>query len=170
MDEPGISIDRIEPFIKATIETFKTMVHLKVIHGEIRVRKANEPTSDFSGIIGLTGGAEGTVTLGFPRGTTAKAVASSFLGEEAVSESLVADTIGEIVNIITGYAQKDMPGVEINISLPTVVKGAGHEIISHSDNKKIITFFACPLGEFSLEVYLEGLPGPFPPHSHQRGI
>ncbi|HKP98349.1 MAG TPA: chemotaxis protein CheX [Fibrobacteria bacterium] len=164
MNEPVIRIDQIEPFIKATIETFKTMVHLKVIHGEIRVRKPSEPASDYSGIIGLTGGAEGSVTLGFPLGT-AKAVASSFLGEETVSESLVADTIGEIANIITGYAKKDIPGVEINISLPTVIKGASHEIISHADDKKIITFFVCPLGEFSLEVYLEGLPGQFPTQS-----
>ena len=169
MGEPATRIDQIEPFIMATIETFKTMVHLKVINGEIRIRRPIEPTSDYTGIIGLTGDAEGTVTLGFPW-DTAKAVASSFLGEETVSESLVADTIGEIVNIITGYAKKDMPGVEINISLPTVVKGAGHEIISHSDDKKIITFFACPLGEFSLEVYLEGLPEPLPPQSGQEEV
>lgn len=157
MNATNTRIDQMEPFIKATIETFKTMVHLKVIQGEIRVRKAVDRTSDLSGIIGLTGGAEGSVTLGFPM-DTAKAVASSFLRKETVSESLVVDSIGEIVNIITGYAKQYIPGIEINISLPTVIRGAGHEILSHADDKKIVTFFACPLGEFSLEVYLEGLP------------
>jgi chemotaxis protein CheX len=158
MNATNARIDQMEPFIKATIETFKTMIHLKVIQGEIRVRKAAEHTSDYSGIIGLTGGAEGSVTLGFST-DTAKAVASSFLRKEAISESLVVDTVGEIANIITGYAKQYIPGIEINISLPTVIRGARHEIISHTDDRKIVTFFACPLGEFSLEVYLEGLPG-----------
>lgn len=156
-DSSNPMADQAEPFIKATLDTFRIMVHLKAIREETAFRDAGSLTNDFSGIIGMTGGAEGSVTLRFPR-VTAKAVACSFLGEEIVSDTLVADTIGEIANIITGYAKKDMPEMEVNISLPTVITGARHEIITHGDARKSVTFFTCSQGRFSLEVYLESLP------------
>ncbi len=157
METVRLRTERVEPFIKATLETFKTMVHLKNVRGEIRLRKTGAVSSDVSGIIGLSGAAEGTVTLALPK-RTAQAVAASFLGETEVSDALVADSIGEIVNIITGFAKQNLPEVDIHISLPTVIVGPGHRSSSHADSRKVATYFDCPLGEFRLEVYLEGLP------------
>ena len=157
MEANNLKLDQIEPFIKATIETFRDMVHLKVIQGEIRLHRPGDTPNHYSGMIGLSGDAEGSVTMGFPN-DTAKAIASSFLGQEPDSERLVADTIGEIVNIITGFAKRDFPDVEVHISIPTVITGLGHAITTHADDRKVVTFFSCPVGEFSLEVYLEGLP------------
>ncbi len=157
MDTLRIRAGQVEPFIKATIDTFKTMVNLKVIRGEIRLRQAGVVTNDVSGTIGLFGAAEGSVTLGFSKGT-AQAVADSFLGETDVSSVLMKDSIGELVNIIAGFAKKDFPDVDVNITLPSVIVGDGHEISSHADDRKVVAYFTCPLGEFHLEVYLEGLP------------
>ncbi|HKP95752.1 MAG TPA: chemotaxis protein CheX [Fibrobacteria bacterium] len=146
--------EKVEPFIQATIDTFKTMAHLDVDRGEIKPMDLQDTCQDVSGAIELSGMAEGSVTLGLPK-LTAMAVACSFLRASGVSKQLMADAIGELVNIIAGHAKKDIPDLDIEISLPKVVIGEKHEISSHSDARKLVVFFDSPVGKFHLVVHLD---------------
>lgn len=146
-----------EPFVQATIDTLRIMVKLDVRRGEIEAQDAGKIKTDISGMIGLSGETEGTVTLGLSR-PLALAIAQAFLGKEDVSENMVADTVGELVNIISGFAKKDMADREVKISLPTVVVGNGHVIAGFRDEIRIVTNFETPLGAFHLSVHLENLP------------
>ena len=147
-----------EPFIRATVETFKTMVHQDITEDGPDSGASESPDSEFSGIIGVMGQAQGSVTLRFPK-PTAQAVANSFLGRQNTSNALVVDTIAELSNIITGCARKDFPDIEVDTSLPTVIVGSRCEITTRADGKKVVAAFHCPAGGFSLEVCLIGLPG-----------
>ena len=89
-----IRVEHINPFINATVETFKSMVKTQVKPVRPILLRAAPMRYDVSGIIGLSGGARGTVALSFPRITALKMV-SAFIGEKMLAlDSGVVDAVG----------------------------------------------------------------------------
>lgn len=147
-----VKVEHINPFITATTETFQTMVRTKVVPGKIILVKGSNLQHDISGIIGLSGGAKGTITLSFPKLTALKTV-SQFIGEKIVTmDEIVKDAVGELANIVAGAAKKDLSQFKISISLPTVVVGDGHEVQGGKEVIPLAVPFDSPLGNFSLIV------------------
>jgi chemotaxis protein CheX len=151
MKEIDIKAEHVNPFIKATIETFATMVNTKVTPGKVRFKGPDGLDYDFSGIIGLSGGARGLVAISFPK-ASALAVVRALMGEETVSTSGMVDAIGEIANIIAGAAKKDLMQFKISISLPTVITGEKHAINAPVDTINIIVPFDSEYGKFDLTL------------------
>jgi chemotaxis protein CheX len=142
----------INPFITATILLFKTMIHLEVTAGKPGLKSQPYPTHDVSGIIGLSGNAQGLVALSFPKALALKIV-SAFLGSEVkIMGSDVVDAIGELANIIAGNAKQDLTEYNLSISLPQVVVGNDHVISGISGVPTIVIPMKCPLGSFAMEV------------------
>src|SRR5690606_21185875 len=116
-----VKVEHVNPFINATIETFKSMVNCEAKPGKVFLLKTGKVHFDVSGIIGLSGGARGTVALSFPRITALKVV-TSFGGMKVLAlDDIVTDAIGELANIVAGAAKKHLSQYKISISLPTVV-------------------------------------------------
>ena len=69
-----MDVSYINPFIDSVIETFKTMFKETVTPGNPELKKQPYPTYDVSGIIGLSGDAQGAVALSFPREAAMKIV------------------------------------------------------------------------------------------------
>jgi chemotaxis protein CheX len=148
----SVKVEHINPFIRATIETFKTMLHTDVVPGKVLLVKDKHFPCDISGIIGLSGGAKGMVSLGFSRLTALKAI-SAFVGERVVTlDRSAADAIGELANIVAGSAKKDLSQYNINISLPSVVMGDNHELQGTKDVIQMTVPFESALGQFTLLV------------------
>jgi chemotaxis protein CheX len=102
----SIKVEQINPFIMATIETFKSMIKTEVKPGKVTLERHSGFQSDLSGIIGLSGGAKGSVSMTFPKITALKVV-SAFIGERIVTvDEVVVDAIGELANIVAGAAKK----------------------------------------------------------------
>ena len=57
MGELRIKAEHINPFIMATLETFASMVRVKITPGKVRLKSGDPLSYDISGIIGLSGGA-----------------------------------------------------------------------------------------------------------------
>ena len=147
-----VKVEHINPFIAATVATFESMLNTKVVPGKIILVKGAKLHHDISGIIGLSGGARGTITLSFPKITALKSV-SAFIGEKIVMmDETVKDAIGELANIVAGAAKKDLSQYKISISLPTVVVGDGHEVQGGKEVIPLCVPFESPLGAFSLIV------------------
>jgi chemotaxis protein CheX len=147
-----VKVEHINPFIRATMETFATMIKADPRPGKVALRTGKEMHSDISGIIGLSGGAQGSVALSFPRITALKVV-SAFVGEKVVMMGDdVVDAIGELANIVAGSAKKDLAGFKIAISLPTVVLGDKHELTSKREVVPMVVPFESVLGGFLLTV------------------
>jgi len=107
--------EHINPFLKSTIDTFATMLKRKIIPGKVYLRTVAS-VADISGVIGLSGDIRGAVVMAYPRETALKVV-SAFLGENVNDlNEVVADAIGELTNIITGYAKKDLADIQMSIS------------------------------------------------------
>lgn len=128
------------------------MMSVEIKPGKVKLKQGSSLSHDVSGIIGLSGGAIGSVTLSFPRITALKTV-SAFVGEKVVSmDENVVDAIGELANIIAGAAKKDLAQYNINISLPSVVMGENHQVKEPKDVIAMIVPFETPYGTFDLAV------------------
>jgi chemotaxis protein CheX len=148
----AIKVEHINPFVSATVETFQSMMKIKVVPGKIFLVKGAKLHHDISGIIGLSGGAKGTITLSFPKITALKTV-SAFIGEKIVMmDETVKDAIGELANIVAGAAKKDLVQYKISISLPTVIIGENHEVQGGKEVIPMAVPFESPLGSFCLIV------------------
>jgi chemotaxis protein CheX len=149
---PSVKVEHINPFVSATVETFASMMKTKVVPGKIFLVKGSNLHHDISGIIGLSGGAKGTITLSFPRLTAVKTV-SAFIGEKIVTmDDTVKDAIGELANIVAGAAKKDLTQFKISISLPTVIIGENHEVQGGKEVTPMAVPFESPFGAFCLIV------------------
>lgn len=147
-----LKVEHINPFIRATRETFTTMIKTEAKPGKVALRTGKEAHADISGIIGLSGGAKGSVAMSFPRITALKIV-SAFVGERIVTmDDTVVDAIGELANIIAGSAKRELTEFKIAISLPTVVLGEKHELTSTREVVPMVVPFETSLGNFLLTV------------------
>ncbi|MBD3318224.1 MAG: chemotaxis protein CheX [Chitinivibrionales bacterium] len=149
-----MNVNYVNPFIKSTIETFGTMLGESLKPGKPTAKKSPFPTYDVSGIIGLSGNAQGAISISFPKAVALK-IASKMLGSPVkVVGFEMADAIGELVNIIAGRAKKDLIGYELSISLPNVVMGTDHVLNSISNCPTIVVPFRLSLGDMTMEVSL----------------
>jgi chemotaxis protein CheX len=147
-----VKVEHINPFVTATLETFRTMIKTTVVPGKIFLVKGAKLQHDISGIIGLSGGAKGTIALSFPKLTALNTV-SQFIGEKVLAiDDIVKDAVGELANIVAGAAKKDLSRYNISISLPTVIIGEGHELLGGKEVIPMAVPFESPLGSFNLIV------------------
>jgi chemotaxis protein CheX len=150
-----MNVTFVNPFLKATNETFKTMMGIEPTMDKPILKSTVEHLYDVSGVIGLSGEAQGTIAISFSK-VTALRVVSKMLGVELkIVNSDLTDGIGEIANIIAGYAKQYLTDYKISISLPNVVIGSGHELVSPTSVNVIVVPYNCELGEFAIEVALK---------------
>lgn len=155
MSQPKIRVEHINPFVTSTIETFAKMVGTEAKPGKLMVKKGNTEDYDISGIIGISGGAKGMVAMSFPKDTAIK-VTNKFVGlDNAEMNADTIDAIGELANIVVGYAKKGLSEFNVLISLPSVITGNKHQIMEPKDVFSFIVPFQTVLGNFHLLVSLK---------------
>ncbi len=151
----GIRVEHVNPFVTSTMETFAKMVGVEAKPGKLMLKKDAKLEYDISGIIGLSGNAKGMVAMSFPK-HTAVAVCNKFMSADYNDlHRDILDAVGELVNIVAGYAKRDLTEFAINISLPSVIVGPNHQIIDAKDAVSFVVPFTCPLGPFHLAVSLK---------------
>ncbi|MFH1076860.1 MAG: chemotaxis protein CheX [Pseudomonadota bacterium] len=144
----------INPFITATMEVLGTMAFTKVDVGKPYIKKERVATGDVSGVIGLTGYANGTISVSFTEACILKIV-SNMLGEPFTSVNAdIKDAVGEITNMISGQARKllDVNGFKFDAAIPTVIVGKNHEISHITHGPMIALPFNTADGPFTIEV------------------
>ncbi len=152
---PEISIDLVQPFIIATTETYTKMIRTTPKALQYSLNKGRGITHDISGVIGITGDLIGSVSLSYPKESALKTL-TAFIGvpiTELDDDSM--DAIGELVNIVAGYAQKFIEDFKTSISLPTIIKGDELHVKEPSDVFSFIVPFECEHGKFDLSVGLK---------------
>jgi chemotaxis protein CheX len=145
----------VNPFISATINFYKTMLKTDVVPGAPMLKQNTTPTHDVSGIIGLSGEAQGAIALSFPKVVALKVVSAMLGTEIKIVGPELTDGIGEVVNIIAGNAKGDLSAFNLSISLPNVIIGKDHSVVGPSGAPMIIVPFTSPFGPFSMEVCLK---------------
>ena len=143
----------INPFIEGTINVLKTMAFIQSKPGKPYIKKNQTATGDITGIIGLSGDKEGSlsITFTFP---CIKAVLEKMLGEvhDELNED-VTDAVGEITNMICGDARNKLVAQNITLTagIPTIVTGEGHTVSHITKSAIVVLPFSTDFGNFSLE-------------------
>ena len=147
----------INPFIVSTIETFKKMLNCDAKPGKIVLKNDDVHTYDVSGVIGLSGEAQGSICLSFPKIIALKVVSLLMGMEMKIVGAEVADAIGEVANIIAGNAKQHLTQYNLSISLPKVIMGKDHKLASQRGIPTIVVPFESSVGKFAMEVSLKTL-------------
>jgi len=149
-----MDVKLINPFISAVQNVFRTMVGCEVSVGRPYIKDDAAGYADVSGVIGLSGDATGCVVLSYPMEVACK-VASAFAGVEMDKDHEdFTDAIGELTNMVAGNAKKDLHGLNIGISLPSVVIGARHVISGLRAAPRLVIPCSVEHGQFQVEVAL----------------
>ncbi len=141
----------INPFIDSIKQLFETMLGTDVILSKPRLSQ-EDVRADASAVIGFSGDATGSVVLCFPMATAVRAT-STFAGVEMTSEHEdFADALGELANMIAGQAKAKLAGLNISISLPSVIIGKQHAVLRSRQRPTVAIPCDSPLGRFKVEV------------------
>ena len=150
-----ISIDLVQPFIIATVETYQKMLGNVPVAQQHTLNKGSGINKDISGVIGITGDILGSVSLCYSEDSALKAL-TAFIGMPITTlDDDAMDAVGELVNIIAGYAKKFIVDYKTSISLPTVIKGKGLRVKEPADVFSFNVPFLTPIGDFDLSVGLK---------------
>ena len=150
-----MDVKYINPFMTSIRNVFQTMLQMDVTFGKPHMKHDDKCTHDVTGIIGLSGDVVGAVIVSFPRLAATK-IASAFAGTEmTVEHQDFADAIGELANMISGNAKKDLEGLNVMISTPSVVIGRDHQIRSTKVTPRLVIPCSTPAGSFVVEVGME---------------
>lgn len=129
--------------IDATKDVFNTMVMLELQDSY----PLEEPVTKFqcsvTGMVGLAGTYTGILSIHCPQ-TFALRIASNMLGMD-IDEMCedVNDAVGEIANMLAGSVKQMLSkgGLDINLSIPTVISGEEYTINAISDLDAVVVPF-----------------------------
>lgn len=155
-----INTDFIVPFIESTKSAFDIMMNMKLRQKEIYIKKNYVMFGDISGSIGVSGNVCGIVSVSLPADFALDCIRTLIQenDDDALSDAVVHDGIGELINMIAGGAKTTLSGTEnaIDFTLPTIISGRGHEMYQKEGTCNTSIIFEADEGnEFSLDVCVQ---------------
>ncbi|MCW7755388.1 chemotaxis protein CheX [Desulfobotulus sp. H1] len=155
--EVPMKAEHVNPFITATISVISTMAFVKPAPGKPFLKKDNKATGDVSAIVGMTGPSHATFSISFQK-KAILAIVSGMFGEpiENLNDE-VAEAAGELANMISGQARKELESVGLVYegAIPSVASGENHELKHITDGPKIAVPFVVADSAFTLELSFE---------------
>jgi chemotaxis protein CheX len=138
----------------ATQEVFTTMVMMDPADDYPLQKPVSRFKCSVTGIVGFAGTYSGLISIHCPINLSLK-ITSGMLGTEC--EELNEDTndaIGEIANMLAGHVKQVLSkgGLDVKLSIPTVISGEDYTINSLSENDCVVIPFH--VGEESFIVGL----------------
>lgn len=151
-----MKVEYINPFLRATQNVLKTMAFTDTVAGKPYVKKNHIAGGDISGIIGVTGDTQGSLSISFSAPAILSIVSKMF-GEPATEiNPEIEDAVGEITNMISGDARRELDekGLSLKSATPSVVSGKDHSIKHMASGPTIAIPFSTQAGHFVVEVCL----------------
>ncbi len=148
--------DLIKPFLNSTLHVLKTMAFTEASPGKPFMKTDAKAKGDVSGVIGLTGDNEGSLSISFTAQCICKIVSNMFGEEITEVNHEVEDAVGEITNMISGDARRvlEEKGVVLKSAIPTVISGPGHHVSHITTGPCVAIPFSTEGGDFTLEICL----------------
>lgn len=152
-----MNVKLINPFINATINVLETMAFVTVNAGKPYLKKDNVAVGDVTGVLGLTGIANGTISVTFEEKCILTVVSNMFGETMTELNNEIADAVGELTNMISGQARRELEevGKVFKAAIPSVITGRNHSITHYTDGPKIAIPFSTESGDFTIEVCFE---------------
>ncbi len=144
----------INPFLEAAVNVLKTMAMMDPKPGKPFLKNDAVAIGDVSGIIGITGDAQGSMSISFSEECIKTIVTNLFgIPVNEINEE-VRDAVGELTNMICGDARRRLEAnnVSLQAGTPTVVAGKNHSITHVHSGPCIAIPFETQSGNFVIEV------------------
>jgi len=143
--------------IEAAKEIFSTMVMMDLVEDYPLKEPVNRLRCSVTGMVGLAGSYTGVLSIHCPQ-SLAMAITSNMLGVEVdeIAEDVI-DALGEIANMLGGHVKQvfSKGGLDINLSLPTVISGDEYFINCMADNDCVIIPFTWENNTFLVGLTLK---------------
>ncbi len=120
----------VNPFIIGAKHVFKTMLDIDLVHRDPVTREDRRTTADVTGIMGFTGDRRGTMSVSMSS-SSALTIYAKLLNEEFKSVAPeIIDAVGELTNIISGQARKELEKEDLHLiaHVPLVFVGKNIEV------------------------------------------
>jgi chemotaxis protein CheX len=152
-----MDVKLINPFINATTNVLETMAFTKAQAGKPFLKTDDASHGDVSGVIGFTGETNGTVSVTFDESCILKIVSNMFGEEMTEINNEITDAVGEITNMISGQARKELEeiGKLFHGAIPSVISGKNHKLETMTKGPRIAIPFKTDAGSFTIIVCLE---------------
>jgi chemotaxis protein CheX len=151
-------MEYLAPFINSTKHVLKTMASMDAEYKELYFPSDFRIFGDVSGIIGLSGKAEGTAVITFYWDLARKVISHMMrVTEDQINAEFIHDGVGELINMISGFSKKSFVGkpYHFELSIPTVVMGSGHQIGYPEEASIALLIFDVEKNSFALQVCLK---------------
>jgi len=147
----------INPFIKATTDVLEIMAFVKVEAGTPYLKSDTLAKGDVTGVIGLTGVTNGTISVTFQEECILNIVSNMFGEQMEELDSEIIDAVGELTNMISGQARKKLEaeGKVFKAAIPSVITGKNHSITHYTKGPRIAIPFFVGESNFTIEVCFE---------------
>ncbi|MCC7422404.1 MAG: chemotaxis protein CheX [Planctomycetaceae bacterium] len=140
----------VNPVIAATTEVFETSMGYRPTRRELGIKDKKTPYFAITAVIGLSGRVTGSICLSLPQRTAFSAVHRMVDLQCTEVNQLVCDTVGEFTNMIAGTARKALGELHLELGLPNVVTGDGHDIQFPQKSQPMYVTFNSEIGPFML--------------------
>jgi chemotaxis protein CheX len=131
-DPASIDVEFLNPFVEGTVATMKQMANLDCERTGLGLSGDARSKGDISGTIGLSGDAEGFVSVSFSDSLARKIIAKMLMMEEGetVADEDIQDGVGEFMNVVAGFAKAKLVDTEhsFSLSIPNVIYGGPHSV------------------------------------------
>ena len=150
----------VNPFLNALQNVLSMMAQIELKPGKPQIKKDEYARGDVSGIIGMVGPqVKGSFSISFEENLACE-IMHKMLGElpDSVDEE-VCDMVGEITNMVTGGAKKELAerDFKFDMATPIVVSGRDHTISHRSEGAKLIMPFNHVAGKAYIEICFDKL-------------
>lgn len=152
-----MDVNYINPFLNGTLEVLHKMAFVDAIAGKPYTKTDSTACGDVSGIIGITGGAVGSLAISFSE-QSILSITGNMLGETYKDICRdVFDTVGELTNMISGVSRTylEREGLIVYAAIPTVVYGKNHVIMHILKSPSIVIPFSTKYGQFFVDVCIK---------------
>jgi len=127
----AVDADYVNPFVSATVDTLKQMASMSCERTGLRLSSEATSRGFYSGTIGLSGNAEGFVSVTFSKELATQIVCKMLSMTEAeVTEDDIRDGVGEFMNVVAGAAKAELVNTKhaFSLSIPQVFSGGPHTV------------------------------------------
>lgn len=141
----------------ATHEVFTTMVMMEPVDDYPLTVPVHHFKCSITGMVGFAGTYSGTVSIHCPIELACKITSSMLCMECDEANEDLNDAIGEIANMLGGNIKQVLSkgGLDVRLSIPTVISGEEYSINTLSDNDCIVIPFNLADHKFLVSLALK---------------
>lgn len=146
--------DVITSFARAIIETFNTMLQVRVDPKQARTKEERVPGDGVHAIIGMNGSVEGAMALSMPTASALATVNAMLDTDYTEIDAIIVDGVQELDNVIIGAARKHLAqaGLDFEFGLPKTMVGIMFTTDEGPQFRNLGINFDCQYGPFLVNL------------------